>query len=215
MKFTYVDESGDKSQSDVFVMVGLLIDAYRLRKYTVKFDEMFTEFLGRHPSAPQELKTKRFINGNRGWSVVSPDDRKDFLRGLCALAVECGRIFALAVSFDAHEREVNISGENFPFRKSHWVSSAMYISGLIQKKVQGEPNNKGLTVLIFDDNQQGMPKLSDGLYTASNWYDPLYQVQKRKRGSLQWQSIQQPNRFDHIINTAFAIKSEHSSLLQV
>jgi hypothetical protein len=31
MKFIYVDESGDSTQSDIFVMAGLLVDAYRLR----------------------------------------------------------------------------------------------------------------------------------------------------------------------------------------
>ena len=38
MKFVYVDESGDQGQSDIFVMAGLLIDAYRLRKWTAAFD---------------------------------------------------------------------------------------------------------------------------------------------------------------------------------
>ena len=28
MKFAYVDESGDTTQSDVFVMAGCLVDAY-------------------------------------------------------------------------------------------------------------------------------------------------------------------------------------------
>jgi len=38
MKFCYVDESGDKPQSDVFVMTGVLVDAYKLRKHTARFD---------------------------------------------------------------------------------------------------------------------------------------------------------------------------------
>jgi len=215
MKFIYVDESGDKSQSDVFVMAGVLVDAYKLRKYTSKFDQMIKDFLSKHPSSPRELKTKNFINGSGGWSTVTPSERKGFLKDICVLAVECGRIFAVATSFEAHDREVNKAGAIYPFKKSYWVSSAMYISGLIQKKMQGESNNKGLTVLIFDDNKRDMPKLSDGLYIASDWYDPLYQTQKRVRRSLCWQSVQPPKRFDHIINTAFAVQSEHSSLVQV
>ena len=57
MKFAYIDESGDQDQGDVFVMAGLLIDAYRLRKYTAEFDTALTTFLSNHPSAPKELKT--------------------------------------------------------------------------------------------------------------------------------------------------------------
>jgi hypothetical protein len=45
MKFIYVDESGGSTQSDVFVMTGLLVDAYRLRKYTAEFDKMIVDFL--------------------------------------------------------------------------------------------------------------------------------------------------------------------------
>jgi len=52
MKFTYVDESGGRDHTDVFVMVGLLIDAYRLRKYTSQFDTMIADFLAKHPGAP-------------------------------------------------------------------------------------------------------------------------------------------------------------------
>jgi hypothetical protein len=31
MKFAYVDETGSTDERDVFVMAGLLVDAYRLR----------------------------------------------------------------------------------------------------------------------------------------------------------------------------------------
>ena len=100
MKFVYVDESGDQGQSDIFVMAGLLIDAYRLRKWTAAFDEMIKAFLKMHPKAPQELKTKAFINGANKWSEVDADDRKQFLEDVCDLAAECARIFAVAFSFD-------------------------------------------------------------------------------------------------------------------
>lgn len=81
--------------------------------------------------------------------------------------------------------------------------------------MQGKPNNKGLTVLIFDDNKAHMPKVSDGLYLAEPWFDALYQQTKKVKGKNQWGELKQPQRFDHIINTAFAIKSQHSSLVQV
>ena len=58
MKFVYVDETGSDDHTDVFVMTGLLIDAYVLRKYTASFDKMLTAFLAKHPGSPKELKTK-------------------------------------------------------------------------------------------------------------------------------------------------------------
>ena len=69
MKFVYVDETGNKDQSDVFVMTGLLIDAYSLRICTVTFDDMIREFLASHPTKSlTELKTQAIINGSGGWS---------------------------------------------------------------------------------------------------------------------------------------------------
>lgn len=215
MKFAYVDESGSSEEGDVFVMAGLLIDAYRLRKYTSRFDQELSTFLGKHPSAPKELKTKAFINGRGGWSEIPAVDRKQFLSGMCDLAVECSRIYGFGMSFRAFNQACGDGKYSPPCAKNYWALTGMFISGLVQKKVQGQKNNKGLTVLIFDDNKAHMPKVSDGLYLAQPWFDGLYQQSKRVRGKTQWHTPSQDERFNHIVNTAFSINSEHSSLLQV
>ena len=49
MKFIYVDESGSRDEGDVFVMCGLMVDAYKLRKKTADFDKMLADFLANHP----------------------------------------------------------------------------------------------------------------------------------------------------------------------
>ena len=67
----------------------------------------------------------------------------------------------------------------------------------------------------MDDNKHEMPNLSDGLYNADAWFDGLYQVRGRRRGVTIWLPRTASNRLDQIINTAFSIKSEHSSLIQV
>lgn len=91
----------------------------------------------------------------------------------------------------------------------------MFISALVQKKMQGVASSKGLTVLIMDENKLEMSRLSDGLYKGSDWYDGLYQCRGKKRGKKVWVERKPKDRFDQIINTAFAIKSDHSSLVQV
>ena len=99
MKFASVDESGGRDQSDVFVMVGLLIDAYRLRKTMANFDQQLKALFARHPDHPAELKTKAFINGSGNWNSVR------------------GRL-----------------------------AGGMFVSALIQKKMQSIAGSKGLTV---------------------------------------------------------------------
>jgi hypothetical protein len=212
MKFAYVDESGDQGHGDVFVMAGVVLDAYRLRKYTAKFDNMISDFLARHQGAPKELKTQAFITGTHGWSKVDANDRKSFLSEICDLAAECARTFVMVLSFAKFSEAIK---KDQGFGKSYWLNSAMYVAALIQKKMQSERKNKGLTVLICDDNKQDMANLADALHEGPNWFDPLYQQTKRRQGETVWEPIKADERFDQIVNCAFAIKSQHSSLIQV
>lgn len=215
MKFIYVDESGARDQGDVFVMTGLMIDAYKLRKKTVALDAKLEAIFAQHPGTRGDLKTKRFINGAGAWNQVPAQQRKNFLRDICELAVaNGGKVYGIALSYDRFDVAI-ASGYGHPFANSHWIAGAMFVSSLVQKKMQGVANFKGLTVFIMDDNKQEMANLSDGLYKCSEWYDGLYQRRGTKRGRSIWLDRKPKDRFDQIINTAFAIKSDHSSLVQV
>ncbi len=199
----------------MFVMAGLLIDAYRLRKYTAEFDRLIKNLLDEYKKSPKELKTSLFINGKKKWGQVDAKRRKEVLNDICNLAASCSKIFAVGFSFKNFYAAVEEADEDLPFDNDHWVAAAMFISALIQKKMQKEASNKGLTVLIFDDNKMDMPKVSDLLHTAPEWFDGLYQRTKSKSGQRTWVPVKPENRFNKIINSAFAIKSEHSSLVQV
>jgi hypothetical protein len=215
MKFIYVDESGARDQGDVFTMCGLMVDAYKLRKKTADLDTQLEAIFAQHPGTRGDLKTKRFINGAGAWNQVDAQVRKDFLRDLCQLAVaNGGKVYGIGLSFDRFDA-ATAAGHGHPFANSYWIAGAMFVSALVQKKMQGVANSKGLTVFIMDDNKQEMPNLSDGLYKCSEWYDGLYQCRGTKRGKKVWLERKPKERFDQIINTAFAIKSDHSSLVQV
>ncbi|TMM54114.1 DUF3800 domain-containing protein [Sulfitobacter sabulilitoris] len=215
MKFIYIDESGSPADGDVFVMCGLMVDAYKLRKKTADFDRKLGELLARYPGSGTELKTSRFINGKGGWSQIPPHERKDFLTNICRLAVaNGGKLFGIGLSFQALD-EAKGDGHGHPFGDSYWLAGGMFTACLVQKKMQGIKGGKGLTVVIMDDNKAGMPQLSDGLYQADVWYDGLYQVRGKNRGKSVWFPRTGADRLDQIINTAFAIKSDHSSLVQV
>lgn len=214
MKFIYADESGGREEGDVFVMCGLMVDAYKLRKKTADFDAKLEAIFALHPGTRGDLKTKRFINGAGAWGQVDAQERKDLLREICGLAVaNGGKAYGIGLSFERFDHATE-AGHGHPFN-GYWVAAAMFVSALVQKRMQGVANSKGLTVLIMDDNKKGMPHLSDGLYTCSDWYDGLYQRRGKKQGQTVWVERKPKDRFDQIINTAFAIKSDHSSLVQV
>lgn len=192
-----------------------MLDAYKLRRKTNDFDILLAEFLANHPGGNPELKTKRFINGRGGWNRVNAEERKAFLAKVCRLAVSNGgKIYAIGLSFDAFDAAL-AANLGHTFGNSYWLAGALFTSCMVQKKMQKVRNSKGLTVVIMDDNKREMPAFSDALYDASSWFDGLYQSQGRRRGRMIWHERNATNRFDHIINTAFAIKSNHSSLAQV
>lgn len=207
MKFAYVDETGSESKSDKipFVMAGVTVDAYNLRKYTEELDAVFAKLLQQIPIKHfKELKTKKFINGLDQFRCIDAGFRKQFIEDLCELTINQAKatVYAIALSKNAFTQA---KANNPP--KSYWHASAMYICCLIQKKMIPAKNNKGLTVLIFDDNKKEMPKVSASLHRRDSWYDGLYQKIN--------ESLKQEDRFDCIVNTAFAINSEHSSFIQV
>lgn len=215
MKFIYVDESGSRDQGDVFTMCGLMVDAYKLRKKTADFDAKLEAAFARNPGVRNDFKTSRFINGKGSWRDVDAQERKALLTEICELAVDNGgKIFEIGLSFNGFDSAV-AAGHGHPFQTSYWLASAMFTCSLIQKKMQSVEKSKGLTVVIMDDNKYEMPKLTEALYASSDWYDGLYRVKGIKRGVSQWLPRTKADRFDQIVNTAFAIKSDHSSLVQV
>lgn len=212
MKFAYIDESGASDQGDIFVMAGIMIDAIKIRKWTTAFDEKLKGALYLHPKPPNEFKTKKFIDGKDKWSEVPPADRKQFLLEICKQVVICGTIYAYAISFENFNKSVEKSDGLPTNQDDYWVASSLFITCLIQKHQQKKRNNKGLTVLIFDDNKKGMSKLSESIYKSDGWYDDIYAPNSEISNTP---LIKPKNRFDQIINTPFAIKSQHSSLIQV
>jgi len=215
MKFLYVDESGEQSHTDYFVMAGVMVDAVKLRKRTEDLDKLWDDLFAQHPASPKEIKTTRMINGKGDWSKVDPDIRKKFVSEVIALATENGgKVFALPIDFNKHNNELDHDSFGPPYPKDKWTYAAMFLSSLVQKKMQKVKGKKGLTVVIVDNNKKGMPSLTQGLHECPDWFDGLYTLPKTRK-TKGWTSRKDADRFDHIVNNAFAIVSEHSTFVQV
>lgn len=68
---------------------------------------------------------------------------------------------------------------------------------------QKATNSKGPSLLVFDDNRAELSTLREFLTYSCDSSDEYYERRK------------QSEPFDHIIDAAFAIKSEHSTLVQI
>lgn len=211
MKFLYVDETGDRSQGDIFVMAGILIDAVRLPKHTKIIDEEVASILAQSPRNPREIKTKQLLSGRDKWKGVDPVIRKTRAEAFVTKALAFSKIYAVALSLSAFE-EVS-KKTDIPF-KGHWAGAAMFLLALLQKKMLTIKRNKGLTVVIFDNNPRGMSVVSECLHVADAWFDPIYQPLKKVRGKNTWKAVPKKERFSMIVNSAFSTMSEHSSFIQ-
>ncbi len=174
MKFAYIDESGNNGgDGDVFSMVAVSIDSYRLRKYTSEFDKLLKGLKLDSEINFKEFKTSDFINGKRGWSKLDSSIRKNFLKQVVDLCVDSSKLYVYVMSFE------KFNSINQPFKRvSYWLSCALYVCSIIQKKGQKEKNNKGLSLVVFDENHKEMPKLSDFLYRQDGAFDDLYAEKK-------------------------------------
>ena len=140
--------------------------------------------------------------------------RRQALRKICELACGSGnQIYGFALPKSMLKSAIK---QNKPPTKkdSHWQISAMFIASVVQKKMQKLDKNKGHTVLVVDDNSREMSHFQDEIHDKNKWFDGIYEV-RRKTGRKNWMPRNDNNRFNQIINTPFAVKSNHSTLIQV
>lgn len=203
MKFVYVDESGNNGEDRFLVFYGIQIDGYRLKKAMRDVMPVFRKVANAYPEELREIKSSKMVNGKSGWRNVDAEIRKSLFLELCGFTNEIGaRAHAIVLDRRAYN-DSKIDYAATPWRSTSWLAGATTIALFAQKANQGELNNKGLTVLIFDDNKAELPKLSEFLISSSPDADEYYERGKKSEP------------FEHIVDTAFAIRSEHSTLVQI
>lgn len=200
MKFVYCDESGSLGEDPVFVMAGILIDGYRLRKQNKIINARIEELLDLYPGLkPKELKTKKMLNGSDKWGQVDPALRKKFVNDLCDLVATSAKVVIIPID----SNKFAYSKPEFMFcRSNHWIAAGIYIACVAEVYAQKINNaNKATTIIIMDDNKRDQTNLSDILYSPPAQLADL--------------TGEKPtNILGNILDTAIAIKSDHSGLVQ-
>jgi hypothetical protein len=202
MKICYVDESGNSSQDPCLVMVGVLVDAYRLNRTREEFAEIFDEIQSLFEENLRELKGSKMIFGRDRWRKVDPEVRKRIAGYLCNWIADRKHYLALS-AIDRNKLTKDKTAGVPKECRDEWLAGGLHIALQIQKSHQGKDKNKGHTFLIFDDNKAKADALSDLLWQPPEWTDDYYAKQKKQ------------NRLDQIVDTTFSIKSHHAGLVQV
>lgn len=202
MKFLYVDESGNNSEP-YLVFFGLYVDGYRLKKVMSMARPLLQAIADAYPENLPELKSTRLVNGVGAWRQVDANRRKALFRTLTRFVAEAG---CHGYTYLLSRRAYSTLRNRPPlptWATNEWQTGAMSLCMFLQKDNNDVKNNKGLSVLIFDDNQAELPRLSEFLLQSTPDVDEYYERKRRTEP------------FDQIIDTAFSIKSDHSHLIQI
>ncbi|HXF89624.1 MAG TPA: DUF3800 domain-containing protein [Xanthobacteraceae bacterium] len=202
MKICYVDESGNSPQDPCLVMVGVLVDAYRLNRTREEFAEIFDDVQRLFEENLRELKGSKMIFGRDRWRKVDPEVRKKIAGHLCKWIGDRKHYLALS-AIDRSKLKKDDTADVPKQCRDDWLAGGLHIALQIQKSHQNKDKNKGHTFLIFDDNKVKADALSDLLWQPPEWTDDYYDRQKKQ------------GRLDQIVDTTFSIKSHHAGLVQV
>ncbi len=202
VNFCYVDESGTGDQP-IAVMVGVIVDS--LRMHVTKADwESLLGLLGRLTGRQiVELHTADFYAGNGVWRELAAETRVAvFDAVLTWLAERKHHIVYTSVTkapFIQAVREGAIPSEiNTP-----WRFMAFHLALSVQRYSQPEKNNKGHTLLVFDNEERERMRLSEVIATPPVWSDEYYSRAKKQK------------QLDQIVDVPYWGDSKEVGLLQL
>ncbi|GIG21746.1 hypothetical protein Cch01nite_24700 [Cellulomonas chitinilytica] len=200
MYFTYVDETGIDGKSPVLVMVGIVVDATRLRLTQEEFGEIAKNLTATASGAFRELKANDLLRGNGAWNRVPASERIAVTQALCEWLGE--RRHKLALAAIPHAAILGTPPGTAELRDA-WQAAAWHIALQVQRSHQKKPGGKGRTVLVFDDNQRQLAALVESMFAPPAWTDGYYERARKQR------------QMDQIVDTPFAVRSHHVGLVQV
>ncbi len=202
MKFCYVDESGLGSEP-YLVMVGVIVDAKRMHKTK----EIWSEFLKMLSKVCKrtiyEFHTRDFYAGNGPWRGIDGPERARIISAILNWWGKRKHHLTLTAIDKEKYNQLHSNNELRDGCGSVWLTAAIHISLSIQKAHQGIQQNKGHTLLLFDNEEREKAKLSKFICRPPGWTDNYYNRNKKQE------------QLDQIIDVPFFADSQEVLLLQV
>lgn len=202
MKFCYIDESGTGSEP-YGVMVGVVVDAYRMRPTKAEWDNLLAMLSGIVGKTVTEFHTKDFYAGNSPWRGLDGPQRArviDIIFGWFAQRRHHLVYSAIDKAEHARQRATNPRVSELG---TLWRCLATHIALALQKAHQGLGGNKGHTVLIFDRHEKDQHEFTKLLLHPPRWSDTYYDRDKKQV------------RLDQIIDVPHFVDSSHVGLIQL
>lgn len=209
MFLCYVDESGYTGNKFnpkqlIQVMVGIFPNAYSYHKSDAEFKEIFNIINQQVPVS--EIKSSEIYGGRKSWKNIRPDIRDEVIKFYFDwIRQRKHKLIIVAIDnkkFFEEKNSGNIFTNIFP---APWALGGFHIALVIQKLNRKEKNNKGKTILIFDEQKEYRNILSELIANPPDIADQFVEFDARR----------EKKRLNQIIDTAFFVKSHHSTMAQV
>jgi len=213
MYLCYVDESGFtgkkyNKEQPIQVICGILVNLYCFHKSDSNFKKIFSIIKQKIPL--KEIKGSEIYRGRGSWKKVSADTRDKLIEFYLNWLVD--RNHKVILSIVDNERFFKIkSDKNNKYTKYinklpyPWLVSAFHIALVIQLLNKKQKKNKGKTLLIFDEEDTFEEQLRELIFNPPNFSDEFVPFNRKN----------ERYRLNQIIDTAYFVKSHHSTLAQV
>ena len=202
MKFCYIDESGFGAEPYA-VMVGIIVDASRMHLAKSEWNGLLALLSRLIRRTIPEIHACDFYPGNGVWRGLSGDQRSRVAAAIFHWLNDRKHLIIYS-AIDKGLYNAKLNDGSMPREiDTPWKFLALHLTLGIQKNFQSMRNNKGNTVLVFDNNERNSHSFCDLIDNPPSWTDAYYGKGPRQ------------DRLDQIIDVPFFVDSRHASLIQM
>ena len=214
MYILYADESGHcgrkfNPHQPVELIAGVITDFTKLFK-TQKEQRYLTSIIKEFGVDISELKAQEMYGGRKGWEKISPIRRDEIFNTILEWINErqC-KIFLCPIDsqkfFDLKSQKHSIAELlQYPYE-----AAAVNLILAAQRLKSGTKNNKGKTVIVFDEQQDHDKNIVSLFENDLSFTDGYTGYIAKPRAKIQ------PERFDQIVDIPFFSKSHLAILTQL
>jgi Protein of unknown function (DUF3800) len=201
MKVCYCDESGTGDEP-IAVMVGVVVDSQRMRLTKGHWKELLDELSQITGSRVEELHTGDFYRGNSPFRRITAEQRSQYISSIFKWFADRKHHFFHSAIDKKLYSALKSSDRNLAEIGSLWRTLAVHGILAMQRTFQGEKNNKGNTIFVFDEHIEERD-FKAFISDPPRWTETYYSKGRR----------QAP--LDQIIDVPYFADSKQVALLQV
>lgn len=211
MFLCYADESGyagskHNPEQPVQVMAAIFPNAYSFHRSDSEFRDVFDIINTYIPIS--ELKCEQIYRGRKAWSKVHFDVRDEVIEFYLSWIASRTHKFVVTAIDNAEYFSLRDKVPEDPFITEisyPYLLAGLHTALVIQKLNRSKKKNKGKTLLIFDQQDEFVDRLTSLIFEPPEFIDDFVQFNSKKENC----------RLCQIVDTAFFVKSHQSSMAQV